>query len=118
MENGYAQLRSRKEKIYIKKLAITLGRHSILKKKGTRQDHADINLGCSKNISRLHAKIAYNFQKKLFQIESCHKNGLLVDGKFLKESESANLIHGSEIEIFDKFFVFLLPNNNNNNKSL
>lgn len=102
-QQGFAKLKGFSASYFLQKLSVTLGRTSLKKK-------VNIELGHYRNISRKHAKISYNFTTKQFEILCLGKNGMKVDNKYYtSKSTAVPLHHGSEVQIGDSFFIFLLP---------
>jgi hypothetical protein len=66
-QEGFAKLIGYDLDYYMQTLSIILGRTpNIINKK--KKDNIDLQLGKYRNISRKHAKIQYNFEKKIFEI--------------------------------------------------
>lgn len=106
---GFAKLKGFSATHYLQKLSVTLGRSSLKKE-------VQIELGHYRNISRKHAKISFNFTTKQFEILCMGKNGIKVDNKnYTSKSPPIPLIRGSEVQIGDSFFIFLLPKGNFSN---
>eukprot|EP00299_Pterocystis_sp_00344_P012072 c5745_g1_i1.p1 GENE.c5745_g1_i1~~c5745_g1_i1.p1 ORF type:complete len:170 (+),score=40.42 c5745_g1_i1:1-510(+) len=73
---------------------------------------AHVHLGDSKSISRKHASIDWNKEKKLFEIQCLGKNGMTVDGtQVLPKDGPVSLQNKTKILIGDVTFYFLLPLN-------
>lgn len=91
----------------IKKYEIFIGRKS-------KSTPADVVLGSSMSISRKHAKISYNFEKKTWELSVLGKNGVSV-GKILYAPSSPPVPLKSQelIQFGDKLepvsLYFLLP---------
>jgi len=67
-------------------------------------------MGTYKTISRKHAIISYNFKKKCFEITCLSKNGMKISNQlFTHKSVPQPLNHGSEVQLGDSYFIFLLP---------
>ena len=62
-----------------------------------------------RGISRRHARIAYNFDKRLFEVEAKGRNGIFVDEHFYEEGRTAELKSGSYIQISGISVRFILP---------
>ena len=62
-----------------------------------------------RGISRMHAKIAYNFEKRLFEIKILGRNGAFVDEQHYREGEVQELKSGSYIQIGGVGMKFVLP---------
>ena len=63
-----------------------------------------------RGISRRHVRIAYNFDRRLFEMEVKGRNGAFVDEQFHAIGEMAELRSGSYIQIGGVGIRFLLPN--------
>ena len=63
-----------------------------------------------RGISRRHVRIAYNFDKRLFEVEVKGRNGAFVDEQFFSEGRTAELKSGSYIQIGGVGVRFILPN--------
>jgi hypothetical protein len=119
---GFAKLRGQDIEYYLQKLSVTLGRTMPTKATAKATDKAssvkalltdqevDVPLGEFKNISRLHARITYNFTSKLFELFILSKNGAKVNGKYYNNKSAAiQLRNGTEVQLGDSFFIFQLP---------
>ncbi|MCJ1254025.1 hypothetical protein MMC24_001839 [Lignoscripta atroalba] len=62
-----------------------------------------------RGISRKHVKIAYNFEKRLFELEIYGRNGAFVDEKFYSAGDIQPLKSGSYIQISGIGIRFVLP---------
>ncbi|MCJ1481416.1 hypothetical protein MMC06_001574 [Schaereria dolodes] len=62
-----------------------------------------------RGISRKHAKIVYNFDKRLFELEIYGRNGAFLDEKFYSAGEVQPLKSGSYIQISGIGIRFVLP---------
>ena len=62
-----------------------------------------------KSISRKHARIAYNFEKHLFEVEITGRNGAFVDEQWYPCSEVRPLKSGSNIQLGGVSIKFVLP---------
>ena len=71
---AYAKLQGENFVYYIRTLALTLGRRV------PGSETVDVDLGPSRNISRVHARIEYDFQSRQFTICPLGKNGITVNG--------------------------------------
>ncbi|RVW63570.1 Transcriptional activator FHA1 [Vitis vinifera] len=76
VEAGFAKLQGEDFEYYMQTYSIILGRNS---KKST-VDVDLSSLGGGMNISRHHARIFYDFQRRRFALEVLGKNGCLVEG--------------------------------------
>lgn len=74
---AYAKLEGVDFTYFIRTLSVTLGRC-------TRNNQVDIDLGTSSAISRLHAKIEYNFNLEQFVLYPLGKNGVYINGQLFK----------------------------------
>ncbi|MCJ1326425.1 hypothetical protein MMC10_003089 [Thelotrema lepadinum] len=63
-----------------------------------------------RGISRRHVRIAYNFEKRLFEMHVRGRNGAFVDEQFHGPDEVAELRSGSFIQIGGVGIKFILPN--------
>mmetsp|Transcript_2348 Transcript_2348/g.4875 ORF Transcript_2348/g.4875 Transcript_2348/m.4875 type:complete len:416 (-) Transcript_2348:102-1349(-) len=64
----------------------------------------------TKTISRMHARIAFNFRSRKFEFVVFGRNGARVDGKFVRpSSRPVSLKSRSTLEIGGRTIVFLLP---------
>lgn len=83
---AYAKLQGEDFVYYIRSLSLLLGR------KTGPYDEVQVDLGTSKVISRVHARIEYNFVSRTFEIACLGKNGVFIDGKFLSKDASSVLL--------------------------
>ncbi|KAK1316902.1 hypothetical protein QJS10_CPA05g01196 [Acorus calamus] len=105
-EAGFAKLQGEDFEYYMQTYSIVLGRNS---KKST-VDVDLSSLGGGMNISRLHARIFYDFQRRRFALEVVGKNGCLVEGVLhLPGNPPVKLDSQDLLQIGDKKFYFLLP---------
>ncbi|XP_042488382.1 FHA domain-containing protein FHA2-like isoform X2 [Macadamia integrifolia] len=106
VEAGFAKLQGEDFEYYMQTYSIILGRNS---KKST----VDVDLSClggGMNISRHHARIFYDFQRKRFALEVIGKNGCSVEGVlYLPGTPPVKLDSQDLLQIGDKKFYFLLP---------
>ena len=106
MEAGFAKLQGEDFEYYMQTYSIVLGRNS--KKASVDVDLA--GLGGGMNISRHHAKIAYDFQRRRFVLEVLGKNGCFVEGvHHPPENPPVKLDSQDLLQIGEKRFYFLLP---------
>eukprot|EP01080_Neovahlkampfia_damariscottae_P005923 gene5923-9753_t len=106
-QEGFAKLKGYHLEYYLQKLQVTLGRD-----KHSKKNLCDIELGNYKTISRKHAIITYNFQKRCFEITCLSKNGMKINDQFFTHKSVAQpLNHGAEVQLGDSYFIFLLPVN-------
>ena len=106
VEAGFAKLQGEDFEYYMQTYSIILGRNS--KKSTVDVDLA--SLGGGMNISRHHARIFYDFQRRRFALEVLGKNGCLVEGVLhLPGNPPVKLDSQDLLQIGDKEFYFLLP---------
>ncbi|KAJ8558263.1 hypothetical protein K7X08_005029 [Anisodus acutangulus] len=106
VEAGFAKLQGEDFEYYMQTYSIILGRNS---KKST-VDVDLSSLGGGMNISRHHARIFYDFQRRRFALEVLGKNGCFVEGVLhLPGNLPVKLDSQDLLQIGDKEFYFLLP---------
>ncbi|XP_057513600.1 FHA domain-containing protein FHA2-like [Actinidia eriantha] len=106
VEAGFAKLQGEDFEYYMQTYSIVLGRNS---KKST-VDVDLSSLGGGMNISRHHARIFYDFQRRRFALEVLGKNGCFVEGVLhLPGNPPVKLDSQDLLQIGDKEFYFLLP---------
>ncbi|KAM7496237.1 hypothetical protein LguiA_020651 [Lonicera macranthoides] len=106
VEAGFAKLQGEDFEYYMQTYSIILGRNS---KKST-VDVDLSSLGGGMNISRHHARIFYDFQRRRFALEVLGKNGCFVEGVLhLPGNVPVKLDSQDLLQIGDKEFYFLLP---------
>ena len=106
MEAGFAKLQGEDFEYYMQTYSIVLGRNS--KKSSVDVDLA--GLGGGMNISRQHARILYDFDRRRFVLEVLGKNGCYVEGVLhLPTSPPVKLDSQDLLQIGEKRFYFLLP---------
>ncbi|CAH9132905.1 unnamed protein product [Cuscuta epithymum] len=106
VEAGFAKLQGEDFEYYMQTYSIILGRNS---KKST-VDVDLSSLGGGMNISRHHARIFYDFQRRRFALEVLGKNGCFVEGVLhLPDNPPVKLDSQDLLQIGDKEFYFLLP---------
>ncbi|OIT28920.1 PREDICTED: transcriptional activator FHA1 [Nicotiana attenuata] len=106
VEAGFAKLQGEDFEYYMQTYSIILGRNS---KKST-VDVDLSSLGGGMNISRHHARIFYDFQRRRFNLEVLGKNGCFVEGVLhLPGNPPIKLDSQDLLQIGDKEFYFLLP---------
>ncbi|KAG9445737.1 hypothetical protein H6P81_011865 [Aristolochia fimbriata] len=106
IEAGFAKLQGEDFEYYMQTYSIVLGRNS--KKSTVDVDLA--SLGGGMNISRHHARIFYDFQRRRFALEVLGKNGCFVEGVLhLPGNPPVKLDSQDLLQIGDKKFYFLLP---------
>jgi len=119
---GFAKLVSLNgDEFYIKSPTLILGRNQLKQNHNNSQAkyQSDNNqilsfcpLSTSKQISRNHAKIYFNFSSMDFQILCICKNDIFVDEKIVsKKDKPVSLKNGSSIVIGDFVVMFMLPKN-------
>ncbi|KAL8143136.1 hypothetical protein V2J09_016168 [Rumex salicifolius] len=109
VEAGFAKLQGVDFEYYMQTYSIVLGRNS---KKST-VDVDLSSLGGGMNISRHHARIYYDFQRRRFALDVLGKNGCLVEGVLhLPGNPPVKLDSQDLLQIGDKEFYFLLPSRN------
>ncbi|XP_076886066.1 FHA domain-containing protein FHA2-like isoform X2 [Bidens hawaiensis] len=106
VEAGFAKLQGEDFEYYMQTYSIILGRNS---KKST-VDVDLSSLGGGMNISRHHARIFYDFQRRRFNLDILGKNGCFVEGVLhLPGNPPVKLDSQDLLQIGDKEFYFLLP---------
>ncbi|KAH6824621.1 SMAD/FHA domain-containing protein [Perilla frutescens var. hirtella] len=106
VEAGFAKLQGEDFEYYMQTYSIILGRNS--KKSAVDVDLS--SLGGGMNISRHHARIFYDFQRRRFALEVLGKNGCFVEGVLhLPGHPPVKLDSQDLLQIGDKEFYFLLP---------
>ncbi|KAI3932046.1 hypothetical protein MKW92_027008 [Papaver armeniacum] len=106
VEAGFAKLQGEDFEYYMQTYSIILGRNS---KKST-VDVDLSSLGGGMNISRHHARIFYDFQRRRFALEVIGKNGCSVENVLhLPGDPPIKLDSQDLLQIGDKKFYFLLP---------
>ncbi|KAK6141845.1 hypothetical protein DH2020_024417 [Rehmannia glutinosa] len=106
VEAGFAKLQGEDFEYYMQTYSIILGRNS--KKSSVDVDLS--SLGGGMNISRHHARIFYDFQRRRFALEVLGKNGCFVEGVLhLPGHPPVKLDSQDLLQIGDKEFYFLLP---------
>ncbi|KAL6497870.1 FHA domain-containing protein fha2 [Orobanche hederae] len=106
VEAGFAKLQGEDFEYYMQTYSIILGRNS---KKST-VDVDLSSLGGGMNISRHHARIFYDFQRRRFALEVLGKNGCFVEGVLHVPGHPPVKLDSQDLlQIGDKEFYFLLP---------
>ncbi|KAG0583649.1 hypothetical protein KC19_3G151900 [Ceratodon purpureus] len=106
MEAGFAKLQGEDFEYYMQTYSIVLGRNS--KKSSVDVDLA--GLGGGMNISRQHARILYDFERRRFVLEVLGKNGCYVEGVLHMPGTSPVKLDSQDLlQIGEKRFYFLLP---------
>ena len=106
LEAGFAKLQGEDFEYYMQTYSILLGRNS--KKSSVDVDLS--GLGGGMNISRHHARIYYDFNKKRFSLQVLGKNGCHVQGSLYHPGNPhVKLDSQYLLQIGDKKFYFLLP---------
>lgn len=107
---AYAKLQGESFVYYVQSLSLTLGRGVAGREK------VDVDLGTSRSISRVHARIEYDFPLRQFVITPLGKNGIVIDGvPFSQHHSPIPLKSKSCVQIGDVTFFFLLPIGNISN---
>jgi hypothetical protein len=87
--------------------------YSIMLGRNSKKSTVDVDLsslGGGMNISRHHARIFYDFQRRRFALDVIGKNGCLVEGVLhLPGNHPVKLDSQDLLQIGDKKFYFLLP---------
>jgi hypothetical protein len=106
VEAGFAKLQGEDFEYYMQTYSIVLGRNS--KKSSVDVDLA--GLGGGMNISRQHARILYDFDRRRFVLEVLGKNGCYVEGVLHMPGTSPVKLDSQDLlQIGEKRFYFLLP---------
>ena len=113
-DEGFAMLRCANWGYCIKKLYCIIGykpvKHDNISNKCYTTWEVDVDLGHIKNVSKQHALIVYNFQKKSFEIKNLSKKfPIRVNGVHMNYNDEMTLSHKSIINIGNQEFFFLLP---------
>lgn len=101
--SAYAKLEFDHFSFFIQTLTLIVGR------KAKRDDNIDVHLGMSKSISRVHAKIYYQFDAMSWEIEVLGKNGAFVNERYVEAGQIYGLATTDKVQIADIEFSFLLP---------
>ncbi|CCG82732.1 Fork head transcription factor 1 [Taphrina deformans PYCC 5710] len=101
--SAYAKLEFEQFSFFIQTLTLVVGR------KARREDNVDVHLGVSKSISRVHAKIFYQFDAMSWEIEVLGKNGAFINEIYVQAGSKSVLKSTDKLLIGDANFVFLLP---------
>lgn len=101
---AYGKLAGRGWTFYVQKLEIVIGR-SAAEVPGT----VDIDLSPSKVVSRRHATIKYNMTSRQWEILTHGRNGLRVDGFFLRAGFTTALRSGNIVDVGNVQMMFVLP---------
>ncbi|KAG7009240.1 hypothetical protein G7Y79_00003g011080 [Physcia stellaris] len=72
-------------------------------------DNSGSTVGKHKAISRKHVKIAFNFEKHLFEVHVFGRNGAYVDEEYCPCGDVRPLTNGSSLQIGNVSVKFLLP---------
>ncbi|XP_042066982.1 FHA domain-containing protein FHA2-like [Salvia splendens] len=106
VEAGFAKLQGEDFEYFMQTYSIILGRNS----KNSAVDVDLSSLGGGMNISRRHARIFYDFQRRRFALEVLGRNGCYVEGVLhVPGHPPIKLDSQDRLEIGDKEFYFLLP---------
>lgn len=101
--SAYAKLEFEQFSFFIQTLTLVIGR------KAKRDDNVDVHLGTSKSISRVHAKIYYQFDAMSWEIEVLGKNGAFVNEHYVEAGNTYGLGNTDKLQIAEATFTFLLP---------
>lgn len=100
---AFAKLQGDGLEYFIRKYEVLLGRKS-------KSTELDIVLGDNMNISRQHAKIAYNFSLGVFELTVMGKNGVTVNGILHTPSSAPQQLYTQDfLQVGEQKFFFLLP---------
>eukprot|EP00854_Cymbomonas_tetramitiformis_P004367 gene4367-5373_t len=100
---GFAKLQGKDFEYFVQKYNVSLGRKS-------KSSNVDVVLGDNMNLSRHHASIIYNFDKKRFELVVHGKNGVTVREQFLAPGHEPFGLHSQDLfRVGDVSFYFLLP---------
>jgi pSer/pThr/pTyr-binding forkhead associated (FHA) protein len=101
---GFAKIIGKDLDYVVNKYDIVLGRQN-------KNRSVDVSLGDVKSVSRQHARIFYDFEKKAFFLMVLGKNGVMVDSiPYGPQSEPIRLRSQSRIQVgSDVSLHFLLP---------
>lgn len=103
---GFAKLQGENFEYYMQTYSIILGRNS--KKSAVDVDLQ--SLGGGPNISRLHARLFYDFERRNFALEVIGRDGCLVQGVFYSPgNHHVELRSQYLLQFGDLKFYFLLP---------
>ncbi|SCU94235.1 LAFA_0F20648g1_1 [Lachancea sp. 'fantastica'] len=104
---AYAKIAGRNWTLYVKHLALTIGRNT------DPQDHSvDIDLGPAKVVSRKHATIKYNLNGGFWELQVQGRNGAKLDFKRVAagpQADPVQLQSGSVLDIGGTQMMFILP---------
>lgn len=101
--SAYAKLEFGHFSFFVQTLTLVIGR------KAKRDDNVDVHLGMSKAISRVHAKIYYQFDAMSWEVEVLGRNGAFVNEHYVEAGQTCHLTDTDKLQIADTEFVFLLP---------
>ncbi|DBB04401.1 hypothetical protein WJX77_002015 [Trebouxia sp. C0004] len=100
---AFAKLQGDGLEYFVRKYEVWLGRKS-------KSTELDIVLGDNMNISRQHAKIAYNFSLGVFELTVMGKNGVTVNGILHTPSSAPQQLYTQDfLQVGEQKFFFLLP---------
>ncbi|XBW35022.1 hypothetical protein QEN19_000587 [Hanseniaspora menglaensis] len=117
--SAYARLDFADSTFYVQTLKVTLGRKpntndpsqtgvvTAQQVLDSNKDNVDVNLGFSKNISRKHAQIYYNFANEQFEMTVLGKNGAFVNDEFIGKNVTVGLNNDTKIQIANIPFIFV-----------
>lgn len=107
---AYAKIAGHNWTYFVKELKVTIGRNAESFKLGD-EGGAEIDLGPSKVVSRNHAVIEYNLQRRCWELFISGRNGLKVNGYRLNFTPNTpyELNSGNIIDIGGTQMMFILP---------
>ncbi|BGP32337.1 Pre-rRNA-processing protein fhl1 [Rhodotorula toruloides] len=69
----------------------------------------DVDLGPLRAVSRLHARLYYDFDAGAWAIEVLGRNGVVIEGKWRAKGQKVVLTKKTRIQIAERIFHFVLP---------
>lgn len=107
---AYAKIAGHNWTYFVKELKVTIGRNAESFKVGD-DGGAEIDLGPSKVVSRNHAVIEYNLQRRCWELFISGRNGLKVNGYRLNFTPNTpyELNSGNIVDIGGTQMMFILP---------
>lgn len=108
---AYAKVAAQDWTFYITKLVVNIGRSPETLHDETDDDnHIHIDLGPAKIVSRNHAVIRFDTKEEQWLLDVVGRNGVKVDGTFLKPFEGSHCLSSGEVlEIGGVEMMFVLP---------
>lgn len=96
---------------YLQTLTCSIGRRTVATSGPSVEDNSkvDVDLGPLKSVSRLHAKIEYDYDVESFVISVVGRNGAWIDGVWAKAGSRVALSEHTQIQIASRIFQFVLP---------